>query len=217
MLASCIRHHCETSCWMWPRQGCTAPSGRKREFCNRGLASRQVHHVSAGRGHRDALLCNQGASSESKEARVYSESISRQFGESRTSAFSGPPAPVRLAHLRGRSSRSAFEVVGSPGRSGTQFTRARGPIQSRRYTFALIGVGVVSLIFFTVFCEIDRQVTRLRIQLADEQTAIFDEMRETRRIPRKSQSLARPSFHKTQTGVKIACESRSYNPRPCFP
>ena len=51
-------------------------------------------------------------------------------------------------------------------------------MQSRRRTLVLIGVGAVLLVSLTVFCEIDRAVTQVRIKFADDQTAIFDEMLE---------------------------------------
>jgi hypothetical protein len=48
-------------------------------------------------------------------------------------------------------------------------------MQSRRRTLILIAVGAISLVSFTVFCEIVRAVTQLRFKFADDQTAIFDD------------------------------------------
>ena len=51
-------------------------------------------------------------------------------------------------------------------------------MRNRRRTLVLIGLAAVALVSLGVFCEIDRGVTQLRIAFADEQTTIFDEMRE---------------------------------------
>jgi len=51
-------------------------------------------------------------------------------------------------------------------------------MQSRRFKSVLAWVGAILLIGFAGLCQIESAVTRLKIAFAEEQTSLFEEMRE---------------------------------------